>query len=108
MMARAASVPATGPPPRAITIGAISGMTVSIGNGMPIRPVWQTRTSSAAATEVAGHGEAEALRRGVRPAAPVAALALPDVRMTPAARPPVAARWARLTWTGARRRQVAR
>ena len=35
------------------------------------------------------------------PGAPVAALALPDVRMTPAARPPVAARWARLTWTGA-------
>ena len=36
-----------------------------------------------------------------RPGSPVAALALPDVRITPAALPPVAARWARLTWTGA-------
>ncbi len=75
-------------------------MTVSIGNGMPIRPVWQTRTSSARQPR----SPATATQRrsaAAWPAAPVAALALPDVRMTPAARPPVAARWARLTWTGA-------
>ena len=53
------------------------------------------------AAEAAGHGEHRAAPPRVRPGAPVAALALPDVRRTPAARPPVAARWARLTWTGA-------
>src|SRR5580698_10955830 len=36
-----------------------------------------------------------------RPGPPVAALALPDVRITPAANPDVFSRWARLTCTGA-------
>ncbi len=83
-----------------MTIGSISGMTASMGNGMPMRPVWHTRISSA----VAPMSPATAVHRrsaAARPGAPVAALALPEVRITPAALPPVAARWARLTWTGA-------
>ena len=67
---------------------------------MPIRPVWHTRISSAVAPmSPATAGRAVRPRPG--PGTPVAALALPEVRMTPAARPPVAARWARLTCTGA-------
>ena len=100
MMALAASAADSGRPVRAITIGSISGMTWSMGNGMPMRPVWQIRISSAVAPmspATAVHSRSAASRPGT----PVAALALPDVRITPAALPPVAARWARLTWTGA-------
>ena len=61
------------------------------------------------AHEHVGRLAAEAGRRQRRtsrsasasPVAPVAALALPLLRTTAAARPPVAARWARLTSTGA-------
>ena len=63
-------------------------------------PVWQTRTSSGRAPTP----RATAAHRRVaasRPGSPVAALALPEVRITPAARPAVDRRWARLTWTGA-------
>ena len=100
MMALAASAADSARPVRAITIGSISGMTWSIGNGMPIRPVWQIRISSAVAPmspATAVHSRSAASRPGT----PVATLALPDVRITPAALPPVAARWARLTCTGA-------
>ena len=50
-------------------------------------PVWQMRISSAAAPMPAGHRAAEARPAAARPGAPVAALALPDVRTTPAAAP---------------------
>ncbi len=100
MMARAALPAASALGLRAMTMSASSGSTASIGNGIPMRPVWHTRTSSA----VAPRSPATAMHRrsaAARPATPVAALALPEVRTMPAARPPVAARWARLTCTGA-------
>src|ERR1700722_14042949 len=77
-----------------------STSTVSMGNGMPIRPVWQTRISSGEAPTPSAVS-VQSRRAASRPGCPVAALALPDVRMTPAARPVVVARWPRLTWTGA-------
>ena len=100
MIARAAWAPASTPPRRAMTIGSISGMTLSMGNGIPISPVWQIRISSAV-QPMSPATATQSRSTAARPPAPVAALALPDVRITPAARPPVAARWARLTWTGA-------
>ena len=72
-----------------------------MGNGIPMRPVWHTRISSAVDADLAGDRGTERARPPLRPGSPVAALALPEVRITPRPRPPVAARWARLTWTGA-------
>ena len=100
MMARAAAAPASFPSTRACTMAARLGSTVSIGNEMPMRPVWQMRICAEDAPmppATAAHTRSAASR----PAAPVAAFALPDVSTTPAALPLVAARWVRLTWTGA-------
>ncbi len=77
------------------------GSTVSIGNGMPMRPVWQTRTSWAARAPMPRATAPQSRSAASCPGAPVAALALPDVRITPAESPPVPSRWARLTCTGA-------
>ena len=100
MMARAAAAPASGPPARPSTMRRMCGCAVSRGNGMPISPVWQTKISSGEAP-TASAVDVHSAKAASRPGSPVAALALPEVRMTPAARPAVAARWARLTWTGA-------
>jgi len=91
MMARAAAAPASVPSPRASTMVARRGSTVSMGNGMPMRPVWQMRTCSSDAPmppATAPHTRSAASR----PGAPVAAFALPDVSTMPAALPLVAAR----------------
>ena len=67
MMALAASAADSGRPVRAITIGSISGMTWSMGNGMPMRPVWQIRISSAVAPmspATAVHSRSAASRPG--------------------------------------------
>jgi len=62
--------------------------------------VWQMRISLCRApTSCAANWHRRSA--ATTPAAPVAALALPDVRTTPAARPAVADRWALLTRTGA-------
>ena len=71
-----------------------------IGMGIPMSPVEQTRTS------LGGHPSSDAASSHIRPAScrpgsPVAALALPLLRMTAAARPPVSARCCRETTTGA-------
>ncbi len=100
MMARAAAAPASGPPARPSTIRRTCGSTDARGNGIPIRPVWQTRISSGEAP-IPSAVHLHSCRAASRPGFPVAALALPDVRITPAARPAVVARWARLTCTGA-------
>src|SRR5690349_24312382 len=65
-----------------------------------MRPVEQTSTSSGE------HPRAPAATvhirsASARPDSPVAALAHPLLRITAAARPDVARRWALLTWTGA-------
>ena len=53
-------------------------------------PVEHTSTSSAVAAELGGDERRTCARRRRGPASPVAALALPLLRMTAAARPPVA------------------
>ena len=72
----------------------------SIGSGMPIRPVEQTRTCSAGTPRPAA-ASAHISSASARPRRPVAALALPLLTTTADAQPPLAARWSRLTWTGA-------
>ncbi len=64
-----------------------------------MRPVEQTSTSSAAQPRWAAT-RAHIRSASASPVAPVAALAQPLLRTTAAARPEVAARWARLTFTG--------
>ncbi len=69
-----------------------------MGIGMPMRPVWQTSTSVVAqpsACAVSSHMRSAS----ARPGSPVAALALPELRITAAARP--SARCRRLICTGA-------
>ena len=65
---------------------------------MPIRPVEQTRTSLRSQPR-ASAASAAVPSATSRPGSPVAALALPELRTTAAAFP--AARWRRLSWTGA-------
>ena len=72
--------------------------TGSIGMGMPMRPVWHTSTSVVAqptACAVSSHMRSAS----ARPCSPVAALALPELSTTAAARP--SARCRRLICTGA-------
>ena len=57
---------------------------------MPISPVWQTRTSLGGAPMPLGRPRRTGRAAAAAPGSPVAALALPEVRITPAARPPVA------------------
>ena len=67
MMALAASAADSRRPVRAMTIGSISGMTWSIGKGIPMRPVWQIRISSAVAPmspATAVHSRSAASRPG--------------------------------------------
>ena len=100
MMARAAAAADSDPPARAPTIPRMFGPTSMMGNGMPINPVWQIRTCSGRAPmprAVSVHSRVAASR----PGSPVAALAFPEVRTTPATWPAVASRWLRLSWTGA-------
>ena len=63
----------------------------SIGSGMPIRPVEQTSTSSARAARVPAPSPRTCARRASRPPSPVAALALPLLRID-GRRPPAACR----------------
>ena len=70
----------------------------AIGSGIPMRPVEQTRTS-VGATPSPFPASSHVRRASSRPRSPVAALALPELSTTAAARP--SARWARVTWTGA-------
>ncbi len=74
--------------------------TGAMGSGIPIRPVWHTRISDGS-TPNPSATSAHMRSAPATPAAPVAALALPLESTTAAARPPVRARWARLTCTGA-------
>jgi hypothetical protein len=70
----------------------------SIGNGTPINPVEHTSTSwgeHPRLSAVTSHIR----RASCRPGSPVAALALPELRTTAAARP--STRCSELTWTGA-------
>ncbi len=98
MMARAAAVPPWAE--RAAWASAAPPSTASMGNGMPIRPVEHTSTCSGG--QPRARPAAPAIRSAwTRPVEPLAALALPLLRITALARPPVAARWARLTTTGA-------
>ena len=60
--------------------------TGSIGIGIPISPVEQTSTSRGAQPSDLG-GELGHAQRVARPASPVAALALPELSTTAAARP---------------------
>src|SRR5208283_974220 len=78
----------------------IAATTLSAGNGTPMIPVEEGKTSSkmqpklsAAATQVATQPS--------MPGSPLAQLALPELTSTAATRPPVAARWRRPTVTGA-------
>jgi len=73
---------------------------LALRSGVPIVPVEQTRTCSALTPS------APAARRHVssaarRPCEPVAEFAQPLFKMTPTPKPPVSARWARETCTGA-------
>ncbi len=98
MMARAASWPPLGWRPAASE--GTPAATMSMGSGMPINPVEHTSTASGSqpmAAAVSAHMRAA----WATPSAPVAALALPLLSTTAAACPPVAARWARVTCTGA-------
>ncbi len=99
-MAWAASAAAPSEPVRAATSRGMPDSMGSIGSGIPMSPVEQTRTCSA------GTPRPEATREHIRsasarPRSPVAALAFPLLTITPDARWPLAARWPRLTWTGA-------
>ena len=99
-IAVAAAVAWSGERPRPPTRAGAAASMVSIGRAKPMRPVEQTSTSSTPAPS--GPATAAAMRSAATsPAAPVAALAQPLLRMTAAALPAVAARWARLTTTGA-------
>ena len=72
--------------------------TGAIGIGIPMRPVEHTSTSVVAqptASAVSSHMRSAS----ARPCSPVAALALPELSTTAAARP--SARWRRLICTGA-------
>ena len=100
MMARAAAAPDSALPRRAATIPARCGSTSASGKGMPMSPVWQTRISCRCASIPLATAP-QRRDAASRPGSPVAALALPEVRITPADRPPVASRWARLICTGA-------
>ena len=65
-----------------------------------MRPVCRMRTS-AGPTPSPSPTDAHIPSASATPRSPVAALAFPDEMITAAASPPVAARWARLTVTGA-------
>ncbi len=71
-----------------------------MGRGMPMSPVEHT-SSCSADTPSPSAAMAHMASASALPWAPVAALAFPLDTMTPEAMPPLAARWARLTWTGA-------
>ena len=99
MMASAAERPASGVAARAAAAAGTPVVNGSIGMGIPIRPVEQTRTwlrsqPRASATSAAVPSATS------RPGSPVAALALPELRTTAAACDPPA-RCRRLSWTGA-------
>src|SRR5438874_2595857 len=97
-MASAASPPPSGDRPR--TRGFTPFSIAVIGNGMPMSPVEQTNTSSTA--QPSSPATSAHMRSASSwPGLPVAALALPLLSTTAAARPHVAPRWARLTNTGA-------
>ena len=66
-------------------------------------PVEQTSTSSARTAERVADELAQCAAAARRPGSPVAAFALPAVEHDGRGRPPVAARCARLTCTGAAR-----
>ena len=63
---------------------------VSIGSGKPISPVELTSISPAS-QPIAAAAAAHIASASARPGAPVPALALPELTITPAARPPLAA-----------------
>ena len=83
MMARAAAAPGLVARRLGVDDGGDAGSTVSIGKGMPIRPVWQIEDLLGRRADATGHERADA-SAAARPAPPVAAFALPDVRTTPA------------------------
>jgi hypothetical protein len=83
----------------AASAGTPRSMT-SIGRGMPMSPVEQTSTS-VASPPIWAATAAHMRSAFAWPSAPVAAFAFPLLRMTAAARPPVASRCARVTRTGA-------
>ncbi len=100
IIATAACRPASPPPSKEAIKPGTPASNLAIGNGMPIRPVWQTRTSSAEVpipSATISHMRSAARR----PAVPVCALALPLEQTTADASPPVESRCARLTRTGA-------
>ena len=90
-------------PPAASALSAVASFgipdsTGSIGIGIPISPVEQTSTSRGA--QPSDSAVSSAMRSASRrPASPVAALALPELSTTAAARP--SWRWMRLICTGA-------
>ncbi len=71
-----------------------------MGNGIPMRPVEQTRIVVRRHAQAVGGQPAHALGIGSS-AVPVAALALPLLTTTAAACPAEVRRWSRLTCTGA-------
>ena len=77
--------------------------TASIGSGLPITPVEQTRTSAGAMPSACAAAAAIA-RASCMPRAPVQALALPELTTTARARP--SARCSRESTTGAAARRL--
>ena len=88
------------PPPVPATSRGMPDSIGSIGSGIPMRPVEHTSTSSAGTPSPSAVSR-HMVAASARPRSPVAALALPLDTSTAAARPPLAAMWARLTCTGA-------
>ena len=99
-MPGAASAAASAEPDRAATSRGMPDSIGSIGSGMPMSPVEQTRTCSAATPRPGGRQRAHPLGVGPAPV-PGGGVGVPAGHhhgRRPAA---VAARWSRLTWTGA-------
>ena len=103
MMASAAAVPPAAEPLRPATRSGSPPIRItSIGNGNADEAGRADQHLLGSAPELGGHDRAHAPRRRPAPAAPVAALALPLLSTTAAARPPVAARWAAVVTHGGR------
>src|SRR5262245_35716159 len=98
MSACAARWPASAPGASSSTSFGMPASTGAIGIGMPMRPVEHTSTS-VAATPRPSAASSHMRSASARPVSPVAALALPELSTTAAARP--SARWRRLICTGA-------
>ena len=96
----AASAAASAESDRAATRVGMPDSIGAMGSGTPMRPVEQTRIRSSATPRPEATRE-HIRSASARPRAPVAALAFPLLTTTPEVRPPLAARWSRLTCTGA-------